>query len=306
MRDLLFLLIGFAAATLFRGNSSNAMLPQKLAEPVPDPRSDSNHIRRWLTRNKVFFEVFGQGLAVTALTAASVYVAWQAKEATALQNQLTKVQGYPNLLLKIEGQDLGEDVGAIELLTILNEGGPIRYFDYKAYVFMEVVWYERTEDDDFGPRRTSLVPLHYYVNRSPEPALTGRLAVLSGRGTWGGNRQRASRILREFRMLVEERDNPRLVTVDLQRYVNVTYCDRWNDPHDETYRVSPLLPNALMDPADRDTIQRLYWRIQSPDVATMTPEDVYGAWKAIVAQQMSAPPTADSASTRNDPGRRCA
>lgn len=239
-------------------------------------------IRSWLEKNKIFIETSSTIVLIAIAVMASMLTS-QTNQIASYQAEIMALEHQPVIEFKIDFVD--DPSGEHDRLTISNEGYRLSSFSCQPYVFLYIDYRESGMASVNG----SIPLLGYYS----EPEITGngngRLAILTNPEISGGNKKKADQILTDLYVQRNASGN-----AHIERYVEVSYNDFFNEPHKEVYFVSRILGGQkLSEEKEREIIQK--WEIMDSINLSLyfpnaTPDEVYNrfphpkppSWQAIL------------------------
>ena len=224
-------------------------------------------IRSWLQKNKIFIETIST-IALVIIAIMAIVLAYQANQIESYQAEIMALEHQPVLEFKIDFVD--DPSGEHDRLTISNEGYRLSSFSCQPYVFLYIDYRESGMASVNG----SIPLLGYYS----EPEITGngngRLAILTNPEISGGNKKKADQILTDLYVQRNASGN-----AHIERYVEVSYTDFFDEPHKEVYFVSRIFGGQkLSDQKGREIIQdwELMDRVHlSVDFSNTTSDEIY-------------------------------
>ncbi len=233
-------------------------LPPPSKRGTPAIRIRLRRLRRFLTRNEIFFKT----VAATTLTFASLVVGvfqlnnaerqskaaeqqriLSDKQATLadLQTRLAEAQALPSFDIRIS-QIANPATGKADnnVLTIENSGGPVREFSARAIYFVEVSAAERKIP---YPKPVELrIPVNDYYSASALTATSkGNLATIFG------NDNNASFITFSRALAASaDRQNWTFANTEERTFLRLLYLDLLNRSHEEYYEVAPVRGSKMI------------------------------------------------------------
>lgn len=194
-------------------------------------------IRRWLEKNKVFFQAFPPIPIIIAILI--IMISIQANKITLYQTKLIKSERMPVLHFEISHfGDSPEQPYVHEEIIVSNIGPPLQTFQCNPMVFLDIRDIEKAEKESGETINSVSLPLGRYYWPSRIGHRRGRLAILKSRVP-RGNLWKVKQTLQEFIDLVKKKDLPvRVMHGGIDIYVEVQYTDIIGEWHEEMYGIS--------------------------------------------------------------------
>jgi hypothetical protein len=193
----------------------------------------SGRFRNWLTVNKIYFET----VTVALLSVMAILVSVSANAIQRYQITVLKAQSIPVLLFKVDLiRDPVSGVYYRDALKISNIGGPVSEFKAEPRVRISV----RYGGINKSLKSATIPLLGYYDTQFVTGEPKDLLAILENASVNEGNNTRATTMLREFEKVAKKEGPFEFVLTELQRYVQVSYKDLWDDQHGSLYEIHPI------------------------------------------------------------------
>lgn len=232
-------------------------------------------IRRWLTDNRIYFEV----LAVLSLVTMTVFVIIQAKRIADVQERAARSQGRPAFAVayRVLSDDAAPGRQRDELL-IVNAGGPAPGLSHELATLFKVV---------MGPPgfpKTAYIPIRgYYCSAQVTAELAGPPYTYGTCDEAEPNALRAARLSRGFADLAER--NNLAGVAEIVRFARVSYEDALGDLRSDYFLARPQGACPLYEQDGRLLFEfhdHLVRSLTLPAFAQLTPRDLYDEWSLIV------------------------
>jgi hypothetical protein len=125
-----------------------SLVKKRTAGPV---RLRVRGLRRFLTRNEIFFKTIVATLVTAILSGAAIYIAAQQKGIAEIQRQIAEAQALPSFEIKVSKQR-NDQTGFYETseLTIDNNGGAVREFRADVVYFLDLTAIEEKKASTFA------------------------------------------------------------------------------------------------------------------------------------------------------------
>jgi hypothetical protein len=227
-----------------------------------------------LERNKIYFEtVAASCVAVMSLIVAivAVIVALYANELLEQQNQIMRTQSAPLLQFEVRlSKDPKTGNYEHESLNINNFGGSLDEFSAEYLYFVHAFFQSNVPA---AQAKDKSIPLFkYYIVNVLSGSRTGQLEQSDYYGSEGNN-GKFSRLESEFMELARQHNG--YGTIELDRYVHVTYHDIFGTPFDEVYAISSTGSRKLSPAEGAQIINMHGGAFSGLDFDTLTTQQIY-------------------------------
>jgi hypothetical protein len=218
--------------------------------------------RRYLKRNKIFFEI----AAYSVLPLSALWVSVQQTEATKLQTKVAEAQALPDFEIRIQ-QVYNQERSYFDVdeLVVVNTGSPVREFDAKAIAFAELT----AARPGVGIVNRKFPILRYYDTSAVSTAHKGQLVRIYG----DKNNARFAELQRALPGVAEQA-NWESAFVEEHSYLRINYRDILDRLHLEYYSVAPVRGATRLT----EDVGRALFReaeTQPPvDLQTITPQSL--------------------------------
>jgi len=217
--------------------------------------------RKWLQRNKIFFEI----IVALSLTTMSVIVANNANQIAATQNQIMKEENQPIFIFDTRIPD-NDTSNVMERVKIDNIGKPAYYFFAEPYVLYDI----QVRDNDYNIKKNAIIPVVDFYSYSETSGFTsGNMESFY--------RENLTYTIRENNSSTKYYTNDTMETlykingdlgsytknrndmfVDLYIYIHITYQDVYGDSHDEIYCIDSYGLQSKLSEHDKIHLEMEY------------------------------------------------
>lgn len=235
-------------------------------------------LRKWLKRNKIFFEV----VVTIALTIMAIYVSNTANQIASYQNELIKNENQPIFVFNMsvdEHKKLNYSENNIsESIEIENIGKPAYNFSAKSYIFFDI----KLKDRNSGEMKNVIIPITSFYNGGEyRGSPTGYMRTFYHYSLKNGidNYSKRDEVVEKINYdLYSYSKGEVFADVDLKRYVLINYYDVYGENHDDLYSVG-VLNYVKLSENDKIFFENKYnkqlKRFSVPNIQYIQPKEIY-------------------------------
>jgi hypothetical protein len=248
---------------------------------VADKQGDKTNnnmekLRNFLTVNKIFFDT----LTTFALASMAVIVAFaqwtvmnQQAQYQEQQTTMQHTQALPKFVIETD-QLWNEDktFRETEKLMVYNYGNSAYNVHVNNVVFLDATL---THQGETQKRRIAIADYYTFTDITNNP--TGLVSSSSVTGNNSAFYNLEQHLLEPMNTM----DAKGLMSINLARYVSITYTDVFNETHTEYYRVNDVIPADSIDKSEGvGAFEEYYDPKEAPrSVFDLTIEDIYNLFE---------------------------
>src|SRR6267142_2156007 len=196
--------------------------------------------RRYLDRNKVFFETLAASLlSLMAIIVSVVQIGLAIKQnkLTQTQTEIARTQALPQFVVNLKQiYDPMAEKYTEDQIVATNQGGLVQELDCNFVVFIDTGYLVHADS------RQKLLPLDgYYNGIFLTGEGSGKVVTIKGINNTGKFSQLASQISEVAQA------KGVICTVELKRYIRLRYRDVFGEKHVKYYYVPPIFGGNVLD-----------------------------------------------------------
>jgi len=197
-------------------------------------------MRRYLDRNKVFFETVAASLlSLMAIIVSVVQIGLAIKQnkLTQMQTEIARTQALPQFVVSLKQiYDPTAEKYTEDQIVATSQGGLVQELDCNFAVFIDTSYFVHA-----APRQKQLPLDGYYNSIFLTGEGSGKVVTLKGIN----NDERFSQLTSQIRELAQAKGV--MCNVELKRYIRLRYRDVFGEKHVKYYYVPPIFGGSVLD-----------------------------------------------------------
>lgn len=212
--------------------------------------------RRWLKRNRVFFDTFG----AIALSLMAIFVSigafWVSSSQASYHANQVELENQPEFMFTVENDTYGLVRSfdphlsnfSQDYLVIKNKGKPFKNLSVEYSAIAGTYFWSSKNTTSM---KYTLVPINHYVNEKIDYDSNGNVRIIHVLSRNYGNAEIFERTFNSFQSFVNEKGD-KIFVLAITRYLKIEFDDIYGKPHENYYIISDRGENTQITKKEYD------------------------------------------------------